>query len=271
MTYHFKLKTFLYVILITCVCYFIYSFYKTTNSNNTPQHVIIIGATSGIGEALARKYVTQGHYVAITGRRKDRLDALKSELGKNCIAHVMDIAQTEAARNGLQELINDMNGIDTIIISAGIGSTDFSWEKQQETIAVNVTGFVALANLACDYFVNQDYGHLVGISSIFALRGSSGSPVYSASKAFESNYLEGLRAHYKKKGIAIYITDIQPGLVDTAMGQASDFWRATPEEAAEQIYKAVSSKCEHAYVTKRWRLIAWLFKFLPDSIFYKIF
>lgn len=121
------------------------------------------------------------------------------------------------------------------------------------------------------YFFQQDHGHLVGISSIAALRGIPGAPIYSASKAFVSNYLEGLRAyaHNHKKNITV--TTIEPGFVDTAMCKAeSGFWCATPKKAAEQIY-AIEKKKTHAYITRRWRLVAWLFKILPDCLFYTLF
>lgn len=268
-----NLKKIFYIVLAICTFYLFFSIYNPYCSPNKQSvtKVIIIGATSGIGSALAKKYIKQGCSVGITGRRKDNLTMLKQELGDNCWVKVMDISKSEEARRDLQDLIEKMGGMDLLIISAGIGNTSLNWEQQKETIDVNVVGFVAIASTATDFFVKQAHGHLVGISSISALRGSAGSPVYSASKAFESNYLAGLRARFKRDGIKIYVTDIQPGLVDTTMGQASDFWRSTPQQAAEQIYEAIDCKYEHAYITKRWRIIAWFFKLVPDSLFYKVF
>ena len=129
----------------------------------------------------------------------------------------------------------------------------------------------AIANAAFKYFYNQGSGHIVGISSIAAIRGSGEAPAYNASKAFVSNYLEGLRQKARKSGIAITVTEIQPGFVNTAMAKGEGlFWVSSPGKAGQQILKAVNSKKKHAYITKRWRLIAWLLKIIPGWIYNKL-
>jgi len=166
-----------------------------------------------------------------------------------------------------------MGSIDLIIISAGTGfiNPELDWDKENETIAVNVAGFTAIANVAIHYFLKNGAGHLVNISSIAALRGSGSTPAYNASKAFESIYMDGLRHKIAKLHLPITITDIQPGFVDTAMAQGEGlFWVASPDEAAKQIYQAIKRKKKHAYITKRWRLIAWFFKFAPDRIYHRL-
>jgi short-subunit dehydrogenase len=173
----------------------------------------------------------------------------------------------------LNELICEMQGVELIVISAGIGAInlELDWQKEVEIIETNVAGFAAVANVAIQHFMQQGYGHLVGISSLAALRGSDASPAYYASKAFESNYLQGLRKKMAKSRLPITITDVQPGLVDTAMAQGEGlFWVAPVEKAAQQIYVAISKKKEHVYVTKRWRLIAWLIKAMPTSLYNKM-
>jgi short-subunit dehydrogenase len=120
-------------------------------------------------------------------------------------------------------------------------------------------------------FFKQGYGHLVGISSIAALRGSRYVPTYPASKAYLSTYLEGLRHKVKYEKLRITITDIKPGFVDTAMAQGDYvFWRAPVAKAAEQIYQAIVKKKKTAYITKRWRLIGWVQKYLPDFLYYRV-
>ena len=88
-----------------------------------------------------------------------------------------------------------MNGIDLFIINAGVvyHNPDLDWQKEKETIELNVLGFTAMANVAMKYFLRKGEGHLVGLSSISALRGHESCPAYNASKAFVSNYLEGLK------------------------------------------------------------------------------
>jgi short-subunit dehydrogenase len=172
--------------------------------------------------------------------------------------------------NLLGELIREMGGVDVIVISAGIGfiNPDLNWEQEEETIDVNVSGFAAMANVAFEHFHSRGSGQIVGISSIAAIRGSGDSPAYNASKAFVSNYLEGLRQKASKLKIPIVVTDIQPGLVDTAMAKGDGlFWVAPPEIAAKQIFRAIRNKKKHAYITKRWRVIAWLLRVMPDRMY----
>jgi short-subunit dehydrogenase len=117
------------------------------------------------------------------------------------------------------------------------------------------------------HFLEVGRGHLVGITSIAALRGGRLTPAYNASKAFESSYLGALRLKAIRAGVAVTVTEIQPGLVDTAMAQGENlFWLASPEKAARQIMRAIERKKKRAYVTRRWRLIAWFFKLAPDRL-----
>lgn len=232
---------------------------------------IIVGATSGIGLELAKVLAHSGYSVGITGRRLHLLEKLKSELGENIFLQTLDVSQSGAA-NDLECIIKVMGGVDLIIISAGIGSIDplLTWNKEKETIKTNVLGFTVMANVAWHHFREKGKGHLVGISSIAAIRGGD-APAYNASKAFVSNYLQGLRYIAAKSKLPITITDIQPGFVDTAMAQGEGlFWVASPQKVAAQIYKAIKQKKKHAYVTKRWLLIGWALKLMPDVLYHKL-
>jgi len=234
---------------------------------------IVIGASSGIGKELARVLSQNGYAVGLTGRRVELLTALQNELSTESFVKPMDISQTDEAIRQLTELINEMNGVELVVISAGVGfiNSEFEWEKEKATIETNVFGFAAVANVAVKHFLEQRAGHLVGISSIAALRGTGGAPAYNASKAFVSNYLEGLQQKCVKLKLPIVVTDVKPGFVDTTMAQGEGlFWVAPPEKAAQQIYKAIKARKTHAYVTKRWRSIGVLLKLLPSSIYNKI-
>lgn len=227
------------------------------------KNVIIIGASSGIGKELAKVFSENGFTVGLTARRIELLSQIAKELHGDSFVKYMDIADTGEAINILEQLIEEMGEIQKIVINAGTGfiNPDLDWEKEKNTIDVNVAGFAAMANVAMKHFIKQGFGHLVGISSISAIRGSSHAPAYSASKAFMSHYLEAMRLKVLKMKIPVTITDIQPGFVDTAMAKGDKlFWVAPARTAALQIYKAIEKKKSHAYITKRWRLIAWLLK-----------
>ncbi len=234
------------------------------------KRAIIIGASSGIGAELAKIMSADGWAVGLTGRRKELLDDLCKGLSGECFPRHMDVSEPEEAMKVLTGLIREMGGMDLIVISAGMGhlNDELDFAKEAETIDVNVTGFTAMTNTAMNYFIKKGGGHLVAISSIAALRGEGTAPAYNASKAFVSNYVQGMRQKAVKLGLPITVTDIQPGFVDTDMAKGEGlFWVQSPQKAAKQIYKAIKKKKKHAYITKRWRLLAWLIKWLPDFIY----
>lgn len=234
---------------------------------------LIVGSTSGIGQALAEVFIANGYIVGLTGRRGEMLAAISQQHGDSVFCQVMDVDDPEQAAAQLESIIARIGGMDLIIISAGTGmiNPELSWEPERKTIATNVNGFAAIATCAMRYFLKQGHGHLVGISSIAAIRGSSEAPAYNASKAFVANYLEGLHVKARKSGLPIFVTDVMPGFVDTAMAQGPGlFWVASPQKAAQQIFAAIQRKKRIAYITRRWRLIAWLMRLLPDFLYARL-
>jgi short-subunit dehydrogenase len=182
----------------------------------------------------------------------------------------MDIAQPEEAVKVLDGLIRELNGMDLLIICSGTGhiNPELDWEKERETIDVNVKGFTALAGAGMRYFLNKGEGHIAAISSIAALRGSGTCPAYNASKAYMSNYLEGLSVKAAAAGYLIAVTDIKPGFVDTAMAKGEGLiWVAPEKKAAKQIWGIIKRRKAGGYVTKRWRLAALLFKIMPRRLY----
>lgn len=234
---------------------------------------IVIGASSGIGKALAITLAKQGYEVGLMARRVEMLEALQKEIPSKTYVSYVDLSKIPDAIERVEDLIQKMNGVDLIVLNSGTGflNPELDWVKEQQTLDVNVYGFCALAGVAFKFFTKQNHGHLVGISSIGALRGNPLAPAYNASKAFMSNYLEGLRKKAYKEGIPITVTDIKPGFVDTDMAKGEGkFWVASPEMAAKQIYSAIRGQKKHAYITKRWRLIGWLLKLMPTWLYQKM-
>lgn len=230
---------------------------------------IIVGATSGIGRALALVFAEAGYEVGITGRRAPLLDTLAAELPTRCCTRCFDVCG-EDARDQLAALIAEMGSVD-VVVNAGIGTPNrtLAWSNELATLDTNVIGFAAMCNVAWHHFAERGAGHLVGISSILALRGGPNT-AYNASKAFVSSYLAGLRSRSMKYKQGITVTDIKPGFVDTALAKGTLFWVASTDKAARQIVAAVEAKRKHAYITRRWRLIGWLLKVLPDWAYNRI-
>jgi short-subunit dehydrogenase len=230
---------------------------------------IVIGASSGIGRALAIKLSADGYRVGLVARRTDLLTELARQLPKPGVVKTIDVSQPDVAIPLLQSLVDELGDVEVFIVSAGVGfeNDPLAWAPERDTIAVNVLGFAAMVNVAAAHLAARGSGHLVGISSLAALAGNFAAPAYSASKAFASNYLDGVRYRFGKLNLPIAVTDIQAGFVDTAMAKSEKrFWVASPEKAADQILAAMRRRAPRAYVTRRWRLIAWLLKIIPDAI-----
>ena len=153
------------------------------------KRAIVIGASSGIGRELAKTLAKNGYIVGLVGRNVERLEEVKSEISTESYTKRIDISEAEEAMRLLQELIKDMGGLELLVISSGIGfyNKRLVWEREKQTIDVDVTGFAAMANVAFNYFRDQGFGHVVGISSVAALRGQGITPAYAASKALGQN------------------------------------------------------------------------------------
>lgn len=234
---------------------------------------IVIGATSGIGKALAGLLVENDYQVGITGRRVSLLEEIKTTNPNSFFIKPFDIKETQNTPQYLNDLTRELGGLDLLIISSGTGDINekLDFEIEKRTNDTNVNGFTAIANWAFNFFKEQKHGQLVAISSISGLRGNHLAPSYSASKAYQINYLESLRIKASKLKLPIFITDIRPGFVNTEMAKGDGlFWVAPVEKASFQIYNAIIKKKKIAYISKRWGMLAWIMKSLPNWVIEKM-
>ena len=243
------------------------------DTNMQKKKAIIVGATSGIGRQLAILLANSHYIVGITGRRKNLLDELKHQQPDNFIVADFDITDTFLVGGKLDALAAQLGKVDLLILSSGTGDLNkaLDFEIEKETLDLNVVGFTAVADWSINYFRQQEQGHLVAITSIAGLRGGRQAPAYNATKAFQINYLEGLRQKMTKMRLPIYITDIRPGFVDTPMAKGEGkFWVAPVEKAVAQIMTSIKRKRSVVYITKRWGIIAIIVCFLPDWMYNKL-
>lgn len=234
---------------------------------------IIIGASSGIGLALTRQLAARNYRLGTAARRKHLLDQHAAELPQIRCVRAMDIAEPAAAVKIFTEMLAELAPVDFVFLCSGTGhvNPDLRWDWEEEAIRVNTLGFAALAGQAWNFFLKQGHGHLTGITSVAAARGLAAAPAYNATKIFCSSYLESVRLRALHSRLPIFVTEIRPGFVDTAMMHAGRaFWVATPELAASQILAAVRRKKPLAYVTRRWFWIACLMRLLPARVLAKM-
>ncbi|MDX7992268.1 bifunctional NADP-dependent 3-hydroxy acid dehydrogenase/3-hydroxypropionate dehydrogenase YdfG [Xenorhabdus littoralis] len=178
--------------------------------------VFVTGATSGFGEAIARRFIENGSVVIATGRRKDRLDKLKQELGEKFHPIQFDVRDRVAIEQAIQQLPDTLRNIDVLVNNAGLAlglepahqANPDDWDTMIDT---NTKGLVNMTRALLPHMVQLNHGHIINIGSIAASWPYSGGNVYGATKAFVKQFSLGLRADLQGKKIRV--TDIEPGLV----------------------------------------------------------
>lgn len=233
------------------------------------KRAIIIGASSGIGYQLAIDLVADGYMVAVTGRRLNLLEQLAEQFPGKILPMLMDVKALETIQSKLDELNQQLGQISLLVIAAGVGdlNPELDFEIEKEMIDTNILGFTSIADWAFRQFSKQQYGVLAAITSIAGIRGNRQSPAYSATKAYQVNYLEGLRQKAFKAGNTIRIIDIRPGFINTKMAKGEQiFWVTSVEKACRQMLAGIRREQSVIYISKRWRLVGGLLKFIPRFI-----
>jgi short-subunit dehydrogenase len=235
------------------------------------KQAIIIGASSGIGYELAVQLASLGYQLGLMARREERLIELSDRLSGQHFVQVTDLTNADVARTQLAGLLKQMGDVELIVVNSGVGSSEkkLDWMVESQMIDVNVRGFTAMSMDAMNYFTQRGGGHLVGVSSIAAHFSGGLSLTYNATKAFVSNYLNGMRSRASRSGLPITITTIEPGFIDTPMLESQPMGTVPVEKAVTQIVQAITGKKDHAYITRRWTIIAGLFYILPNWLIRK--
>ncbi|TWF54487.1 SDR family NAD(P)-dependent oxidoreductase [Neorhizobium alkalisoli] len=222
-----------------------------------PQIALITGATAGFGKAAAQRFVKEGWNVVLTGRRKDRLDALVTELGGPKRAHALcfDIRDEAATEAALAELPAEFRAITALVNNAGLAlgtapAQESDLNQWKTMIDTNVTGLVTITRLLLDTLIAEK-GIIVNLASIASNWPYPGGNVYGATKAFVRQFSLGLRSDLSAKGVRV--TSIEPGMAESEFTlvrtggnqEAYDKLYAganplQPEDIAETIYWVAS-------------------------------
>ena len=268
-------------------------------TNTEWRRAIVVGASSGIGESLARQLAARGCQVALVARRESELTRIVSDInGKlrqevapvpqasartpntqyptpsSARAYVHDVREYECVPALFQQITHDMGGLDLIIYAAGvmplIEDNEYAFDKDRLAIEINVLGAIAWLNEAAQRFERAQAGTIVGISSVAGDRGRKGYPAYGASKTALNTYLEALRNRIGRYGVKV--VTIKPGPVDTPM--TKDLTKKplliSADEAAKAILAAAHSGKHTAYVPWKWQPIMLIIRNIPSAIFKKL-
>jgi short-subunit dehydrogenase len=227
------------------------------------KHAIIVGASSGIGFELVKQLSASGCMVAGIARRAERLEGLA-----NVLPFRHDVTCFEEVPALFQEVTKQLGGLDLVIYCAGampsVGAQEFSFDKDKLMVDVNVLGCVAWMNQAAIRFENTRSGSMVAIGSVAGDRGRSGQPVYNASKAFVSTYMEAVRNRVARYGVKV--VTIKPGPTRTEMTQDLHLRSGMEPAAVAQVILAKSQTTGEHYVKLSHRLMFWVVKRIPSPI-----
>lgn len=216
------------------------------------------------------KYAHEDNRIGIVGRRTRILDELSRQYPSKTFGAQADVTNLEGIGQAINKLHKELGNFDLVVMCAGIGDINatLDYAVERPTIDTNVVGWTYVIDMLYCLLEQQGFGHLVAITSAGGLRGEPMAPAYSATKAYQINYMEALRKKAFKSAGHITVTDIRPGLVDTAMAKGEGlFWVMPVEKVANQIIAAIRKKKSKAYVTKRWHILAFINRNLPFVIY----
>lgn len=237
------------------------------------KRAVVIGASSGMGREFAYRLADAGWMVGVAGRREELLLEIVHRNPDRFTSCRVDITRPADAVVELDRLVDSIGGMDLCILAAGTGdlNPDLDFDREEPAILTNVWGWTAVVDWAYGCFMRRGTGHLAVITSVGGLRGSGAAPAYNASKAYQINYVEGLRQRIAKSQSRMIITEIRPGLVDTGMAKGDGlFWVMPVEKSVRQALYGLYRHRKLVVVTRRWRIIAWLLRHLPDRLYLRL-
>lgn len=204
--------------------------------------VLITGATSGIGEACARKFAQGGYDVIITGRRAQLLANLKKELeaeGVRVLALAFDVRNRNAATAAINSLPLEWQQIDVLINNAGLAlglepEYEGSFEDWETMIDTNIKGLLTMTRLVVPRMVKRDSGHVINIGSVAGDAAYAGGNVYCGTKAAVKTITDGLRIDLAHTSVRV--TNVKPGLVETHFSKVRFHGN---DSRAEKVYEGV--------------------------------
>ena len=242
------------------------------------RRALVVGASSGIGAAIARRLAQEGARIALVARRADELTRVAGEIeargAGTAVVRVHDVRRPETVPALFRDVCDALGGLDLVVYAAGvmphIREDQYDLEADRATVDVNLLGAIAWLNEAALRFAAAGGGTIIGISSVAGDRGRRGNPAYSASKAGLTTYLEALRNRLARRGVVVVTA--KPGPVDTPMSAGRDRlpFLISASEAARLILAGAARGAATVYVPARWRPIMAILRAIPSRIFRRL-
>lgn len=241
------------------------------------QRIIITGASSGIGAALARHYATKGATLGLVARQRGVLEQLQAELNAACEIYPADVRDVSAMREAARHFIARHGVPDVVIANAGISAgtqTDLAEDIEafQAILDTNLVGMVKTFQPFLTAMLEEGRGRLVGIASVAGYRGLPGASAYSASKAAAISYLESLRVELRKSGVKV--VTICPGYVATSMTAGNPYpmpFILDADSAARVMAAIIERGSSFAVLPWQMAILARLLRLLPDGLYDALF
>jgi len=235
--------------------------------------VFLTGASSGIGEALARLYAARGATLGLVARRAELLERLKASLATPCETYACDVRDLGAMRSAADGFIARHGVPDIVIANAGVSygtltQIEEDVETFRETLEINVMGIVHTFHPFVDRMKARGNGTLAGIASVAGFRGLPGASAYSASKAAAIRYMEALRVELRRSGVKV--TAICPGFIATPMTAKNPYpmpFLIDADEAARLIARAIDARKGYAVIPWQMAIVGRVLAVLPNAIY----
>lgn len=240
------------------------------------KRIVIVGASSGLGERIALDFARYGFRVGIAARREDRLKAIKEKYPDRIEYLAIDVTATDAVSR-FNHLIEMIDGMDTFLFCSGTGfqDTELIDRNIRTTLDVNVTGFARITAAAYRYFrstANRTPGQIAAITSVAATRGLGIAAAYSASKRFQQQFLDSLEQLAYNQQVNVRFTDIRPGFVRTDILDSNKDYPMlmTVDHAAPLIEHAILKQRRRATIDSRWAIVTALWRMVPRCLWKRV-
>ena len=242
-----------------------------------PLRVVITGASSGIGKALAHEYARRGATLALIARRGDLLTQLGGTLAVCSYTYAADVRDARALAAVAADFIGRVGCPDVVIANAGVSAGTLTGKPQdnpvfEEILAVNVTGMMLSFQPFVEPMKARKHGTLAGIASIAGFRGLPGAAAYSASKAAAISYLESLRVELAGSGVSV--VTICPGYIATPLTGGNPYrmpYLMNADVAARKIADAIARRQRFYVLPWQMAVVGWFMRRLPRSLYDSLF